>query len=115
MFGKFYFKNGNYFIRLTSILSYLSIIFFILPILIVIGFTLTGDYATRVKSNLYLLFTFLNVSVALGIIVFSLLCYLAKFKVGNKSFKIQLSIVSFAFVVLLCIGWYWNLIGYHFK
>jgi len=115
MFGKFYFKNSNYFIRLTSILSYSSVVFFILPILIVIGFTLTGDYATHVKSNLYLLFTLFNASVALGIIVLSLLFYLAKFKIGNNSFKIQLSIVSFAFVILLCIGWYWNLIGYHFK
>jgi CubicO group peptidase (beta-lactamase class C family) len=115
MFGKFYFKNSNYFIRLTSILSYSSVAFFVLPILIVIGFTLTGDYATHVKSNLYLLFTFFNLSVALGIIVLSLLFYLLKFKIGSKSFKIQLLIVSFAFVILLCIGWYWNLIGYHFK
>ena len=115
MFGKFYFRNKSTLIRTTSILSYTSLSLFILPILILIGFIFSGDYATHVKSNLYLLFTLLNVSVALGIIVVPFLFHLLRFNIDSKSFKIQLALISFAFIILLSIGWYWNLIGYHFK
>ena len=115
MFGKFYFRNKSTLIRTTSILSYTSLSLFMLPILILIGFIFSGDYATHVKSNLYLLFTLLNVSVALGIIVVPFLFHLLRFSIDSKSFKIQLALISFAFIILLSIGWYWNLIGYHFK
>ena len=111
---RFYFKHEVKLMRVTATLAYTSLSLFILPMIIVLGFIFTGDYASHVKSNLYLLFTLFNISVLLGAANSIILLYLFYYKIDPKSFKFQLSIISFAFIILLCTGWYWNLIGYNF-